>query len=229
MKQAIKASKLFLISLFACYVQANTNFKITSDSLNGNMKNNVMEYLGNAQLLHENNQINGDKIIAFNAKNSANKQVEIHGSPAILMQTPKAPMPERKLFANKINYVESTKAIEAWHNVVMIQKENNTKNLKIQGTHLTSTQSPEFELKVQGTPLELNITQQGAMEIHAKAKELTYAEQTKTITLIGDVVLTNQQETIRAQKVIYQIDNGQIEIPKMSTGRVEIIQKKKPK
>ncbi|WP_185964492.1 LptA/OstA family protein [Aliikangiella marina] len=198
--------------------------KITGDSSSWDIANNQMKYFGNAVLTFQNLTLKGDQLIAMRDPQSKRETIIVNGQPASFEDTNQAQQLSTNLQALNIEYQSET--ILASQNVHIKQVNERQETIDIKGDKLSWKQSTDFSLSVSGSPLEVAIMQADKSSISAKANQLIYNKQSELFELIGDVIVNSERETLRAEKVIYNMKTRILQVPKSDKRQVEIIQSK---
>ena len=218
---------LFLLLLTPCVLAEETAFTIKGDSSSWDIPNNQMRYFGNARFSYQNLLIEGNELIARKSVDGNNSIIEVSGEPARFNETQQATDQYTNLNATTIFYFVDAKKITANGNVHLMQKNERQETVDIKGDSLSISQAESYRLSVTGSPLKLSIVRVGQQPIQAQASELHFDKQKETFEMIGSVVLTSLRETMRAEKVLFNMKTGILEVPKSPNSQVEIIQSQK--
>lgn len=205
---------------------SETSLKIRGDSSYWDIPNNQMKYIGNAVFSNPNLTIKGDEIIAQKQSNGTDESIEVKGKPAEFNERPSLTQQRTQLSAGNIRYLVNKKIITARNNVQLNQIDANSDSIDITGNQLQINQAKSYRLSVSGSPLTVKITQAGQAPISAQASNLSYNRGTEQFELEGQVTLTSLRETMKAEKVLYNMKTGILQVPKSPNKQVEIIQSK---
>ena len=108
----------------------------------------------------------------------------------------------------------------------MLSLKNNNGTIKLQGNNLQVGDGAKGKIFVEGTPSQL-ILNQSDSGITATALRIEFDQATQILTLLGDIELKTERESITAAKIIYDMKNKTLEIPKVPNKRAKMIQKVK--
>lgn len=213
-------------------VNIKNTFKINGDSSSWDIAKSLMTYSGNANFSYNNLSMSGEKIILQRqSKNShsINKDevVTVTGQPARLSQLAAVDKDSAQLTSKNIVYQVGSQNISANTQVHLTLVNQLQETLDIKSHSLSLNQQNELKVIAKGSPLKLIVKQHQQAPINAEAKELNFDKKTGIFILNGDVVLTSDTETMKAEKMIYDMNNKKFEMPKSPNKQVEIIQTKK--
>ncbi len=222
---------IIVISLLTTFLGAAEEkvFDARSDSFKTDAANQIAYYIGNAILTHDNMLIKGEQISAKQAEQGNILFADIIGAPASLKRSLTKETPEISLTAKNIHYDFLAKEITAKQEVHFTHKDQKNKVLNLTGNNLLVERRENYFFSLTGNPVKLSIISPKQSTINANAEKVTYNEATHEIQLSGNVFLHEQQNSINAALVKYNLQNGQIEVPKTDGERVKIIQKKSQK
>ena len=220
------ASVALLLLLNTSVNSAETTLKISGDSSYWDIPNNQMKYIGNAVYSDPNLTIKGDEIVAQKSANKTDESIEVKGSPAQFNELQSTSKQRTQLSAKNIQYLVQQQIITAQSNVKLTQVATNNDAIDITGHKMQINQADNYHLAVSGSPLTVRITQQGQAPINAEASSLSYDRSSEQFELTGQVMLNQQSKTMRAEKVLYNMKTGILQVPKSPNKQVEIIQSK---
>ena len=198
--------------------------KISSDSSFWDLSKNQMKYSGNAVFSSANLTIKGEQIVAQKTPKGGDEAINVSGKPASFTERQPQLQELTQLNAENINYQVNTKLVTASTRVHLLQKNPKAETIEINGDKLTISQKTNYHLSVLGSPLTVTIVQAGQAPISAQAEKLFYDKQNQQFELTSNVILTSMRETMKADKVIYNMATGTLEVPKSPNSQVEIIQ-----
>ena len=79
-----------------------------------------------------------------------------------------------------------------------------------------------------GSPLEFYYKQNDAEAIHAQAGHIEFNSEKGQVVLKEAVQFNLASDTVKAEKILYNIKTDVWEIPKIENKRIEIIKRKSP-
>lgn len=204
-------------------------FKINGDSSSWDIAKSLMTYSGNANFAYNNLLMSGEKITLQRKakKNKKNQVIKVNGHPAKLTQLATPKSDSTKLTSKNIVYQFGSQEILAESDVHLMVTNNLQETLDIKSNFLSLNQENELKVLAKGSPLKLTVKQNQQAPINAQAEELSFDKKTGIFILNGSVVLTSETETMKAEKMIYDMHSKKFEMPKSPNKQVEIIQTKK--
>lgn len=164
--------------------------------------------------------INGDEIRAIKNANGDLTQLNIKGNPVVMKQVENNNV--SVLNAKSLKYDYSNKSTTANQNVIFKQQsQSGSFDIKAYSLELSDNQA--LQLRATGTPIDIIITQPGQDPIKATAEQLNYNGEDETFHLKGDVVMTTQQETIKAHVISYNAAKQLLQMSRTKDNQVELI------
>jgi lipopolysaccharide transport protein LptA len=217
---------LSITSFKQSYAQ-ETNFKISSDSSTIDLTNKIMTYKGNTIFTSDEISITGDELSVFK-KEDDSRNLKVLGSPVKLLQNSASLSQIIELYAENIEYNLSKKDIWAKNKITLNQKTidalipKNNRFFKVLADELSFSSDSQGVIKMKGSPLQVSISQNQQSPLTATANELLYDQKTQAFELIGNVFLSTERDTIRAEKILY--DGKIIQIPESQNQPVQMTQ-----
>ena len=222
-----KGLLVLLYVVFCCNtLQAQESRKIRGDSSSWDIANNQMKYFGNAVLTYQNLVIKGDELVAKSDSIDKQEIIIVTGQPASFQDVDPEQNLSTNLRAYKIQYHSANNTINASQQVHIKQTNERQETINIEGEELSLKQEKNYRLSVSGSPLHITILQADQSSIDAQAEQLFYDKKTEQFELIGSVVVKSERETMKANRVIYNMKTQILQVPKSDKGQVEIIQSK---
>ena len=204
---------------------AETKWSMDGDSAKHDLGKKIFRYHGNARFENDLYLIQGESLESIQPGNLNKRQVTITGLPAKVVRKSDE-QGKLTLSAEEINFQAKSKNLNATRNIVLNLK-NIDGSLKLEGENLLIKDSAKGLISVEGAPGKLVLMQSDGSTIDATALKIEFEQSSQIFTLHGNVVLKTERESISAAKIIYDMKNKTLEIPKVPNKRVEMIQKVK--
>jgi|GEM_PF-4662762 len=220
---------LILVIIFGhslLYAQQSA-YKISGDSSYWDIPNNQMKYTGNAVFTSDRLTISGNQVIAQESAKGKSETIRVSGRPAQFNEKASSNSQSINLTAFEIYYDVASKTIIASEQVHLRQSTNRQETIEIFGDQLNLDQADDYQLAVLGSPLQITIKQDNEEPIKATASQLKFNNKSEQFELLGSVILTNPRGTMTAEKILYDMKTGILQVPKTPNRQVEIIQNKK--
>ncbi len=213
--------------------QSDAKFTLTADGSRGNKVNNLTEYYGNVHYLSPQFELNADKL-SVKAPENKGRTLVAEGSPATLTQL--SNLQHMKLLAQEIRFNEQENSLRVKNIDGLNATINQSANILLiaDSMEYRFSAQPKVEplfLTASGQPLSFQITTINSSDENAKevkkltAKELNINYQSGVAILEGDVTLRQAGELIRAEKIIFDLNDQTWEIPASTNQRIEVIKK----
>jgi len=227
----MKTNRLLIASLITVFSSAisvkaeEVSWLIDGDSAKHDLGKKIVRYVGNARFENKFYLIKGDSLESLQSDNTKGRYVKVAGSPATVVRKSET-KGKLSLSAEQIDYQERNRNLTGNKNV-QVDLETTNGSLKLKGSFLQIVESVEGLIAMQGAPAQLMLNQTDGSAIEATAKIVEFDQSNQIFTIQGDVVLKTERESISAGKIIYDMKNKTLEIPKIPNQRAKMIQKVK--